>query len=301
MYFTVNDNELDALCGLSYIQQITYLRGIRPYMDRATFMVGIKRRISYQSISEVLYIEPHQGIKESGSPSRQQIRRAIKGLERAGLIAIQSFEKHLILKCLLADISYCVQNKPDTKPTQQADTKPNGDNPGNSIDYSSTFSKGDTGNFTKADTPHKSDLSFVFLQQSFEKFWQRYPQRRDQIKAWETFKRVNPDEVLFKTIMQSLKSQIEHRQKRQAAGLWVPHWKNPANWLAQACWNDELISEGMEKNNANHATNTKKQSAVELLWNACKDGADHFDFDFENDCPTDAGTNVIQFKGGSTA
>lgn len=113
MYFTINEKELDALCGLSYIQQITYFRGIRPYMDRNTYIVGIKRRISYQSLAEVLYIEPHQGITESGSPSRQQIRRAVKGLERSGLIAIQSSDKHLILKCLLADISYSVQNKPD--------------------------------------------------------------------------------------------------------------------------------------------------------------------------------------------
>ena len=301
MYFTVNDNELNALCGLSYIQQITYLRGIRPYMDRATFIVGIKRRISYQSLAEILYIEPHQGIKESGSPSRQQIRRVVKGLERAGLIAIQSFDKHLILKCLLADISYCVQNKPDTKPTQQAGIKPDADYPRNSIDYGNHFSKGDTGNYTKADTPHKSDLSFVCLQQHFEKFWQCYPQRCDQPKALEAFKQVNPDEALFKKIIHALNAQIENRQKRQAAGLWVPNWKNPANWLAQACWNDELMPLAMEKNNAKHATNTKKQSAVELLWNACKDGADHFDFNFEEDRPIDLRTNVIQFKGSSTS
>lgn len=301
MYFTVNDNELDALCGLSYTQQITYLRGIRPYMDRATFMVGVKRRISYQSLSEALYIEPHQGIKESGSPSRQQIRRAVKGLERAGLIAIQSFDKHLILKCLLADISYCVQNKPDTKPTQQVDTNKNRDYPRNSIDYGNHFPKGDTANYTKADTPHKSDLSFVCLQQHFEKFWQCYPQRRDQAKAWEAFTQLNPDESLFNTIMQALNAQIENRQKRQAGGLWVPNWKNPANWLAQACWKDELMPEATEKNNANHATNPKKQSPVELLWSACKDGADHFDFNFEDDSPAEARGNVIQFKGGSSA
>ncbi|HHT9843874.1 TPA: hypothetical protein ACT9I4_001991 [Legionella pneumophila] len=300
MYFTVNDVELDALCGLSYIQQITYLRGIRPYMDRATFIVGIKRRISYQSLAEVLYIEPHQGIKESGSPSRQQIRRAIKGLERAGLIAIQSFNKHLILKCLLADISNYVQNKPDTKPAQQVGTKPNQDYLSNSIDYANKTSKDATGNHTKADTPHKSDISFVCLQQSFETFWQCYPLHRDQLKAWESFKQVNPDELLFRKIMQSLNAQIEHRQKRKAAGLWVPNWKNPANWLTQACWNDELMSEGMEAKNAKHTTSPKKQSALELLWDSCKEGRDHFDFDFEEDRPA-VGNNIIQFKGGSTA
>ncbi len=193
------------------------------------------------------------------------------------------------------------QNKPDTKPTQQAGTKPNVDYPSNSIDYSNNYSKDDTADHPKADTPHKSDLSFVCLQQPFEKFWQRYPQHRDQPKAWEAFKQVNPDELLFNKIMQSLNAQIENRQKRQATGLWVPNLKNPANWLAQACWNDELMPEAMEKNNANHATNTKKQSAVELLWNACKDGADHFDFNFDEDSPAESRSNVVPFKGGSTA
>lgn len=87
MYFTVNDNELDALCGLSYIQQITYLRGIRPYMDRNTFIVGIKRRISYQSLAEALYIEPHQGITESGSPSLSKFAELLKGLNDQGLLS----------------------------------------------------------------------------------------------------------------------------------------------------------------------------------------------------------------------
>ncbi|VEB35469.1 Legionella vir region protein [Legionella sainthelensi] len=296
MYFTVNDKELDALCGLSYLQQITYLRGVRPYMDRKTFIVGIKRRISYQSLAEVLYVEPHQGIKNSGSPSRQQIRRVVKGLERAGLIAIQSFDKHLILKCLLADISYCAQNKANTNPTQELDTNIDANYSDNSINYSNNFSQGDTENNTKADIPHESDLSCVFLRKAFEKFWQQYPQRRDQLKTWEVFKQVNPDEKLFINILQSLNAQIEHHHKHQAAGLWVPHWKNPANWLAQECWNDELITEVMETENAKHTTSCKKQSAVELLWDSCKDGAEHFDFNFEDNSPSESSSNVIQFK-----
>ena len=84
MDFVINDNELAALCGLPHIQQLAYLRGIRPYMDVKTGLVGVKRRVSHQSIAEQLYIEPHQGIK-SQSWSRDQIRRAVSGLARAGV------------------------------------------------------------------------------------------------------------------------------------------------------------------------------------------------------------------------
>lgn len=101
MDILINHDGLEAMNGLPHIQQLTYLRGIRPYMDVKTGTTGIKRRISYQSISEQLYIEPHQGIK-SQNFSRDQVRRAASGLVRAGVIEVQSDGMQLILKCPLA-------------------------------------------------------------------------------------------------------------------------------------------------------------------------------------------------------
>ncbi len=267
MYFTVNDNELNALCGLSYIQQITYLRGIRPYMDRNTFIVGIKRRISYQSLTEVLYIEPHQGIKESGSPSRQQIRRAVKGLERSGLISIQSFDKHLILKCLLADISYSVQNKPDTNPTQQADTKPHVKLLVNTGGYERAEVKADTDKILKADTPQIKENNYIYLLQLFDHFWRMYPEKKSRERAFEMFKQINPDEPLLQSMVQALAQQIKARTEKEAHGEWVPAWKFPANWLSQKCWEDEVkIELTQEKRNEKCGPNTKNR-AIDPFWN----------------------------------
>ncbi|MFO2708571.1 hypothetical protein SCJ64_11120 [Legionella pneumophila serogroup 1] len=267
MYFTVNDKELDALCGLSYIQQITYLRGIRPYMDRNTFIVGIKRRISYQSLAEVLYIEPHQGITESGSPSRQQIRRAVKGLERSGLIVIQSFDKHLILKCLLADISYCVQNKPGTNPTQQADTKPHAKLPINTGYSEGVGAKADTDEILKADTPLIKENNYIYLLQRFDHFWRMYPEKKSRERAFEIFKQINPDEPLLQSMLQALDQQIKTRTTKEAHGEWVPAWKFPANWLSQKCWEDEVKVElTQEKRNEKCGTNTKS-GAIDPFWN----------------------------------
>ena len=267
MYFTVNDKELDALCGLSYIQQITYLRGIRPYMDRNTFVVGIKRRISYQSLAEVLYIEPHQGITESGSPSRQQIRRAVKGLERSGLIVIQSFDKHLILKCLLADISYCVQNKPGTNPTQQADTKPHAVIPVNTRISGATEVKTDIDKLLKADTPQIKENNYIYLLQRFDHFWRMYPEKKSRERAFEIFKQINPDEPLLQSMLQALDQQIITRTAKEAHGEWVPAWKFPVNWLSQKCWEDEVkIELTQEKRNEKCGTNTKS-GAIDPFWN----------------------------------
>lgn len=126
MVYKINNMESGALLGLPHLQQLLYFRGLRPYMDYSTGVVGIKRGISYQSLVEELYVEPHPGFK-SGSPSKQQIQRALEGLERSGVIQRRSplgtSGKKLILKCLLATWDNCTQNKADAKPMQPADVK----------------------------------------------------------------------------------------------------------------------------------------------------------------------------------
>ena len=118
-FLFTNTQELTALMELPLIQRVVYLMGIRPYMDKKTCIVGIKRKISYQSLREVLYVAPIPGVKAE-YPSHQQVRRAVKSLERAGLVAMQSTEKHQILKCLLAEVDKSVQNKAGMRPTPEA-------------------------------------------------------------------------------------------------------------------------------------------------------------------------------------
>src|SRR3990167_7338876 len=114
-YLKITQEEFSALEGLPHLQQLLYFRGIKPYIDYRTGIVGIMRGISYQSLAEALYVEPHQGIK-SGNPSKDQIRRAIKGLEKAGLLRIQSMQWKLVFHCLLATQAFSHSNKPATNP-----------------------------------------------------------------------------------------------------------------------------------------------------------------------------------------
>lgn len=85
MPILLNDMEREALRGLIYMARESYVFGIRPFMDYASGIVGIARGISYQSIAEELYVEPHQGIK-SHRPTEKELRHAIDWLERAGLL-----------------------------------------------------------------------------------------------------------------------------------------------------------------------------------------------------------------------
>lgn len=298
-FLFVNTDELSALMGLPYIQQSAYLLGIRPYMDRNTFLVGVKRKISYQSLSDVLYVEPHQGFEHSGSPSRQQLRRIIYALERAGLVEIQSIGKQLILKCLLANSDLSVQNKPDTNPTHQPNTNPNSKNNLKSCGYDKNNQKPNTAQNTKPDTPHNSKNMYVCVQQQFQKFWSLYPQKQDETRAFQEFFKLRPDEHLFSHILETLQAQIQNREEMELSGEWVPKWKFPANWLAQKCWNDELLPlRTQEQLNASNQTSPRRKSAADILAESCKDAS--FNFDFEDDPIPEIASNVIQFGKTTT-
>ena len=259
MDFVINDNELAALCGLPHIQQLAYLRGIRPYMDVKTGLVGIKRRISYQSISEQLYVEPHQGIK-SQSFSRDQLRRAMSGLARAGVITVQSEGMQLILKCELAHRDYSVQNKAAINPPQKATTNQHEKSLVNTGVLGSEYSKADTAESPKAAIPLKDNNYYIYLLSQFEKFWSLYPEKKSKHKAQAAFEQLNPDPTLFQQLIQALQTQINHVEAMQLRGTWVPPWKYPANWLTQRCWEDEHSTDALqETQHAEHTKNTRKR------------------------------------------
>lgn len=265
MDFLINDGELAALCGLSHIHQLAYLRGVRPYMDVKTGLVGIKRWISYQSIAEQLYVEPHQGIKAQRF-SRDQMRRAIAGLARSGAITVQSEGMQLILKCELATMGYSVQNKATINPPQKAITNP----PERTLVHTGLSevesSKADTGEMAKTATPLK-EKNYIFLLSQFEKFWVSYPEKKSRENAWNVFQQLNPDQALFNQMLEALNAQIKHREEKQLQGNWVPPWKYPANWLLNQCWNDELTMGQQEvSQHAKCRKNTGDESAKDMFW-----------------------------------
>ncbi len=124
-----NSAEEEALQGLPLAAQVLYLRGLRRYMDYSTGLVGVRRRVSWQQLSETLYVDPHAGLAESGRIGREQVRRLAGWLQRAGLLENRSDErrKQLIFFLPMADRDESAQKQPDRKPTveklPQADRK----------------------------------------------------------------------------------------------------------------------------------------------------------------------------------
>jgi hypothetical protein len=231
-----------------------------------------------------LYIEPHQGIK-SHTWSRDQIRRAVSGLARAGVIALQSEGLHLILKCQLATLGYFVQNKAAINPPQQGTTSNSSQSLENKGLRCIDPLKADIDEMPKAATPLKED-NYIYLLSQFENFWDLYPLKKSKQKTWEGFQALNPANELLMQIQSALQGQIQFYQQQQNQGQWVAAWKFPANWLAQRCWEDEIqIDVCQETNNAVHATNYKKQPVRDIFWESCKSGIEE-----------EADDNIIEFS-----
>ena len=295
----INDDELSALNGLPYIQQLLYLRGIKPHMDYRSGIVGLTRGISYQSLAEALYIEPHSGIK-SGSPSKDQIRRAIHGLEKAGLLHIQSLEWKLIFQCVLATSDISNQNKPAIKqhgkPTSNLPTE-NSVNTRDSEDFEPETTTAKT---TQPATPPNNNY-FIFLYQKFEKFWEKYPLKRSKQKAWKEFQSLQPTETLVNCMLSALDKQVEAHTHQVAYGQWVPDWKFPANWLAQHCWEDEIIIDTTKENiNASNQKCNPAKRSIDPFWDSCKDGAEYDLSDnkhLDDDSVNANGSNIVNFCG----
>lgn len=282
MDFLINGDEMAVLSGLPHIQQLTYFRGIRPYMDIKTRIVGIKRGISYQSISEQLYVEPHQGIK-SQSFSRDQVRRAVSGLARAGVIEMQSEGMQLILKCNLASRNFSVQNKAAINPPQKATINPHVESLENTGLSECELLKADIGESQKAAIPHKENNYYIYLLSQFEKFWSLYPEKKSKQKAQAAFEQLNPNASLFRQLMKALQNQINHIEAMKVNGLWIPPWKYPANWLAQRCWEDELMDVKQEIKYEKHWDDNQHESTKDMFWNPSE----------EQDEPE--GNNIIYF------
>jgi hypothetical protein len=266
MDFLVNSNELEALYGLSHIQQLVYLRGIRPYMDVKTGLVGIKRGISHQSIAEELYVETIPGSK-GATNSRMQIRRAIAALERAGILTIESHGFQLIVKCNLATRDFYVKNKADIRPTQEANTSKNQKSLATAGFQKPATQEADIGDPPQADTPHIKENNYIYLLRQFDNFWRMYPEKKSRERAFETFKQINPDDHLLRVMLQAIEDQIKARRAKESHGEWVPAWKYPSNWLAQKCWEDEVKIELTQENRNAKCRPNNKNTAHDPFWN----------------------------------
>lgn len=81
----------------------------------------------------------------------------------------------------------------------------------------------------------------TLLEKRFEEFWSLYPRKVGKLKAFQSFKRINPNKELFDKIMAALRDNIEsNAQWKRDNGQYIPH---PTTWLNQGRWFDEIATD----------------------------------------------------------
>lgn len=123
MAIRLEDAELAALTGQRPELWQLYIV-LRTLMDYHTGLVGATRRISWRALQEALYVEPGQGLEDTGTPTKAKVRRLADGLARAGLVQNRSALKALIFFLPLAVTDQFASNKPGTNPAQTRHTHP---------------------------------------------------------------------------------------------------------------------------------------------------------------------------------
>lgn len=71
----------------------------------------------------------------------------------------------------------------------------------------------------------------------FAEFWAQYPKKVGKGAAEKAFDRIKPDKPTFDRMMSAISVQKQSRQWRENNGQYIP---NPATWLNQRRWEDEL-------------------------------------------------------------
>lgn len=71
----------------------------------------------------------------------------------------------------------------------------------------------------------------------FDEFWQSYPKKVGKKAAFASWKRIKPDVSLFNKIMAAVEAAKGSKQWQRDGGQYIP---NPATWLNQGRWDDEL-------------------------------------------------------------
>ena len=82
----------------------------------------------------------------------------------------------------------------------------------------------------------------------FEFWYDLYPKKSGKVEAERRWKKITPDDARAREMVEAIRAQIknraqveQHNASTRGEGIFLAPWKNPATWLNQGCWDDDLI------------------------------------------------------------
>jgi len=74
---------------------------------------------------------------------------------------------------------------------------------------------------------------------NFDLFYEKYPKKRNKLAARKSFIKLNPNVLLLKEILESIKKFKETKEWKKDGGQFIPY---PATWLNNKRWEDEITT-----------------------------------------------------------
>jgi hypothetical protein len=92
-------------------------------------------------------------------------------------------------------------------------------------------------NSSRIDKSREDKSNDVHRDARFDAWWLTYPKKVGKGEALRIWKRINPNEELFEQMVSAVHVAVTTDQWRRNNGQYIP---NPATWLNQGRWSDEL-------------------------------------------------------------
>ena len=157
--------------------------------------------------------------------SRSSLYRYINVLKSLQMLDIKTNNKFSLVTIVNWELYQSLETKADSKTSikrtaneQQMDTNKNVKN-------------------VKNDIPPISPKGNDVKEDKFLVFWKAYPKKVGKGAAEKSFAKFNPNDTLLKTMVESINQQKQSERWQKENGQYIP---NPATWLNQKRWEDEL-------------------------------------------------------------
>ena len=100
-----------------------------------------------------------------------------------------------------------------------------------------THTETETETETNNSPPNGGRVNTPLPPKGFDAFWLAYPKKVGKQAALKAWSKLKPDAELTQTILQAVEYQRKSAQWKRDGGQYIP---NPATWLNQGRWEDEL-------------------------------------------------------------
>jgi len=109
----------------------------------------------------------------------------------------------------------------------------------NPIKPNSTQHKGTENSGKFRNVPSKAKKTAFDYTDEFLAFWEVYPKKTGKGGAYKSWKKIRPDATLQTKMITAVNEQVKSEQWQKENGQYIP---NPATWLNQGRWEDEIRS-----------------------------------------------------------